>query len=190
MTSTGHPYRRPLQGILAGGLTGAIEITITFPTEYVKTQLQLDEKLKDQAKRRYEGIWDVVRQTNKHHGPRGLYRGMSVLLYGAAPKVATRFGTFEALKKRLVDGRGQLGPSGRMWCGLGAGVAEAILVVTPMETIKVKFINDQREKVPRFENHRKQYDCLTLSSCSDSKDSVTEYEKSSDNRGSKVSTRE
>jgi solute carrier family 25 citrate transporter 1 len=28
-------------------------------------------------------------------------------------------------------------------CGLGAGVSEAILAVTPMETVKVKFINDQ-----------------------------------------------
>lgn len=31
-------------GIVAGGITGGIEICITFPTEYVKTQLQLDEK--------------------------------------------------------------------------------------------------------------------------------------------------
>lgn len=32
------------KGIVAGGITGGIEICITFPTEYVKTQLQLDEK--------------------------------------------------------------------------------------------------------------------------------------------------
>lgn len=33
-----------LKGIVAGGITGGIEICITFPTEYIKTQLQLDEK--------------------------------------------------------------------------------------------------------------------------------------------------
>lgn len=33
-----------MKGIVAGGITGGIEICITFPTEYVKTQLQLDEK--------------------------------------------------------------------------------------------------------------------------------------------------
>jgi hypothetical protein len=33
-----------LKGIIAGGITGGLEICITFPTEYVKTQLQLDEK--------------------------------------------------------------------------------------------------------------------------------------------------
>lgn len=36
-----------LKGIIAGGITGGIEICITFPTEYVKTQLQLDEKGKE-----------------------------------------------------------------------------------------------------------------------------------------------
>lgn len=33
---------------------------------------------------------------------------------------------------------------------LGAGVSEAILAVTPMETIKVKFINDQTSANPKF----------------------------------------
>ena len=32
------------KGIIAGGITGGIEICITYPTEYIKTQLQLDEK--------------------------------------------------------------------------------------------------------------------------------------------------
>lgn len=35
---------KTIKGITIGGLTGAIEILITFPTEYVKTQLQLDER--------------------------------------------------------------------------------------------------------------------------------------------------
>lgn len=30
--------------VISGGIAGGIEICITFPTEYVKTQLQLDEK--------------------------------------------------------------------------------------------------------------------------------------------------
>jgi hypothetical protein len=38
------PSDRTIKGIVIGGLTGAIEICITFPTEYVKTQLQLDER--------------------------------------------------------------------------------------------------------------------------------------------------
>ncbi|KOB66260.1 putative tricarboxylate transport protein, partial [Operophtera brumata] len=80
-----------MKGVVAGGITGGIEICITFPTEYVKTQLQLDEK---------------------------------------------------------EDGT--LSTTGKLVCGLSAGVAEAIFAVTPMETVKVKFINDMRMEKPRF----------------------------------------
>src|SRR5271156_3011968 len=49
--------------IISGGITGGIEICITFPTEYVKTQLQLDEK-SGKAKQ-YHGIPDCVKKTVK-----------------------------------------------------------------------------------------------------------------------------
>lgn len=61
-----------------------------------------------------------------------------------------RFGAFEEFKKRSVDANGNLSAGQRLLCGLGAGVAEAIFAVTPMETVKVKFINDQRSKNPQF----------------------------------------
>ncbi|KAK2497319.1 hypothetical protein MC885_016563 [Smutsia gigantea] len=70
-----------------GGLAGGIEICITFPTEYVKTQLQLDERAHPP---RYRGIGDCVRQTVRSHGILGLYRGLSSLLYGSIPKAAVR----------------------------------------------------------------------------------------------------
>lgn len=50
----------------------------------------------------------------------------------------------------MTKADGTLSPSGRLLCGLGAGVCEAIFAVTPMETVKVKFINDQRSQNPRF----------------------------------------
>lgn len=61
-----------------------------------------------------------------------------------------RFGTFESLKKKNVDEKGNLSPVNRLLCGLGAGVAEAIFAVTPMETVKVKFINDQQLANPQY----------------------------------------
>ncbi|BES91447.1 Tricarboxylate transport protein [Nesidiocoris tenuis] len=140
-----------LRGIIAGGITGGIEICITYPTEYVKTQLQLDEKTKGgTGTKQYNGIVDCVKKTVKGHGVLGLYRGLSVLLYGSIPKSAVRFGAFEYLKEYAVDEKGNLNPSSRVLCGLGAGVAEAILAVTPMETVKVKFINDQRSANPKY----------------------------------------
>lgn len=134
-----------LKGIVAGGITGGIEICITYPTEYVKTQLQLDEKVG-----KYKGIVDCAKQTVQEKGVRGLYRGLSVLVYGSIPKSAVRFGAFEFFRKEMADEKGNLSAAGRLLCGLGAGISEAILVVTPMETVKVKFINDQRSANPRY----------------------------------------
>ncbi|CAJ0581116.1 unnamed protein product, partial [Mesorhabditis spiculigera] len=141
------PSENTVRGITIGGLTGAIEICITFPTEYVKTQLQLDER---SAQPKYKGPIDCVKQTVRGHGFFGLYRGLSVLLYGSIPKSGARFGTFEFLKGKAADERGNLTPMTRLLCGLGAGVSEAILAVTPMETIKVKLIHDQTLEKPRY----------------------------------------
>lgn len=140
-----------VKGIIAGGITGAIEICITYPTEFVKTQLQLDEgSAKSGQKRKYTGPVDCIKQTVQKNGFFGLYRGLSVLLYGSIPKSAVRFGAFEELKKYMANDKGQLTASTRLLCGLGAGVSEAILVVTPMETVKVKFIHDQNLKKPKY----------------------------------------
>lgn len=69
-----------------------MEITITYPTEYVKTQLQLDEKGKagSGGQKQYSGIIDCVKKTVKSKGVLGLYRGLSVLVYGSIPKSAVR----------------------------------------------------------------------------------------------------
>lgn len=140
-----------LKGIIAGGITGGIEICITYPTEFVKTHLQLDEgSAKTGQPRKYTGAVDCVKKTVQKNGFFGLYRGLSVLLYGSIPKSGVRFGAFEALKKRMVNDKGQLTGTTRLLCGLGAGVSEAILAVTPMETVKVKFIHDQNQLKPKY----------------------------------------
>ncbi|XP_036381201.1 tricarboxylate transport protein A, mitochondrial [Megalops cyprinoides] len=143
----GRKITHPGKAILAGGIAGGIEICITFPTEYVKTQLQLDERANPP---RYRGIGDCVRLTVQDHGLRGLYRGLSSLLYGSIPKAAVRFGTFELLSNPMRDASGRLDNTRSLLCGLGAGVAEAVLVVCPMETVKVKFIHDQCSLQPRY----------------------------------------
>uniref|UniRef100_A0A0A9WDX5 Citrate transport protein n=1 Tax=Lygus hesperus TaxID=30085 RepID=A0A0A9WDX5_LYGHE len=141
-------HGKGLQGIVAGALTGAIEISITYPTEFIKIHMQLD-RAKGKA-REYAGITDVFKKTVKKHGFLGLYRGLSVMIIAAVPKAAVRFGTFETLKENALDSKGNLSPIKRMLCGLGAGVMEAVVVVTPMETIKTKFINDQWSPSPKY----------------------------------------
>lgn len=139
--------KSPLKAIVAGGISGGLEICITYPTEYVKTQLQLDSKA---AQPRYRGPIDCVRKTVHTHGFFGLYRGLSSLLYGSIPKAAVRFSVYEQLRNMLVDERGKLSRTQSFLAGMGAGVSEAIVIVCPMETIKVKFIDDQTRPQPRY----------------------------------------
>ncbi|XP_061747384.1 tricarboxylate transport protein A, mitochondrial isoform X2 [Nerophis ophidion] len=143
----GRKMTHPGKAILAGGIAGGIEICITFPTEYVKTQLQLDERANPP---RYRGIGDCVKLTVQDHGLRGLYRGLSSLLYGSIPKSAVRFGTFQILSNPMRDATGRLDNRGSLVCGLGAGITEAIFIVCPMETLKVKMIHDQCSLRPRY----------------------------------------
>lgn len=49
-----------------------------------------------------------------------------------------RFGVFEFLSNKMRDESGKLDSKRGFLCGLGAGVAEAVVVVCPMETVKVK----------------------------------------------------
>jgi len=165
--------RRGVKSVVAGGLTGGINICIVFPTEFIKTQLQLDTTrtvftahhslinscrgyapvatiLESKKIKTYDGSMDVVKKTIKEKGLRGMYRGVNVLLAGTVPTYAVRFGTFDHLKGIFASEDGNLTPTARLGCGLGAGIAEAALVVTWIETLKVRLINDQRKKNPQY----------------------------------------
>ncbi|XP_057293078.1 tricarboxylate transport protein, mitochondrial-like [Hydractinia symbiolongicarpus] len=139
--------KHPIKAILAGGIAGGLEICCTFPTEYVKTQLQLDSRAEVP---KYKGPLHCATVTVKEHGFLGLYRGLSSLLYGSIPKASIRFSVYEFLRNNMADSRGRLSQVGNLTCGLGAGVAEAVLIVCPMETVKVKFIHDQTQPNPKY----------------------------------------
>jgi solute carrier family 25 citrate transporter 1 len=89
------------------------------------------------------GPIQCARDTIQKDGVLGLYRGLSSLLYFSVPKVASRFLAFETLKGQLADEQGRMSSARTLLCGLGAGTAEAIIAVTPMDTIKTKLIHDQ-----------------------------------------------
>ena len=140
--------RNPLKAVVAGGAAGAVEACISYPTEFVKTQLQLFEE-----KARL-GPLQCARETVRLNGVAGLYRGLSSLLFFSVPKVATRMTTFELLKARLEDERGKMGAARTLLCGLGAGAAEAVVAVTPMDTIKTRLIHDQLTRAPAERRYR------------------------------------
>ncbi|KAF1741310.1 hypothetical protein MXB_5413 [Myxobolus squamalis] len=84
--------KNPIKSVFAGGIAGGLEVLCTFPTEYVKTQLQLDQSSKNP---KYLGAINCAKVTVNQYGFIGLYRGLSSLLYGSIPKSAIRFSVYD-----------------------------------------------------------------------------------------------
>jgi solute carrier family 25 citrate transporter 1 len=114
----------------------------------------------------------VARET-----PLALYKGLGAVLSGIVPKMAIRFASFEAYKGWLADDAGKTS-IGNIFigmylyvppalhlaqsifiptAGLGAGVTEAVAVVTPMEVVKIRLQAQQHSladplEAPRYRN--------------------------------------
>ena len=126
-----------------GGITGAIEISCTYPTEYTKTVMQLYKEKNSM------GAVNVIKDTVKTNGVFGLYKGYSALLMFSVPKNYTRFGTYTYVQENILTERNR---RNNFLCGLCAGAAEAVIVVTPQETLKTKLIHDKLSEQPKYRN--------------------------------------
>jgi len=126
------------KALVAGACAGIFEISCTYPTEYVKTSMQLST--------RNVSALTIMKETMAASGPMGFYRGLPSMVYFAGPKAAIRFFSFEFISGILSKGDSGdpygLGRAKGFVAGLGAGTMEAIFVTTPQETIKVRLIND------------------------------------------------
>mmetsp|Transcript_123434 Transcript_123434/g.348764 ORF Transcript_123434/g.348764 Transcript_123434/m.348764 type:complete len:295 (+) Transcript_123434:143-1027(+) len=130
----------PVCTFIKGGLTGLIEAIICYPTEFVKTQLQLQSKSSPE----FKGILDCGMKTVQKHGPVGLYRGALPLILGSSGKQAARWTGYETVLKRFKDEKGQVSMPARMLSGACGGVSEAVFAVTPIETLKTRVTDDMR----------------------------------------------
>ncbi|KZV89477.1 citrate transporter [Exidia glandulosa HHB12029] len=133
---------KPFHSLFAGAAAGALEAFITYPTEYVKTRSQFGGKR--------EGPIAIVRSTIREKGVTGLYSGCTALVIGNATKAGVRFVSYDYFKTLLADDKGKVTAWRSLVAGMGAGLMEAIIAVTPSETIKTKLIDDAKRPQPRF----------------------------------------
>ncbi len=129
--------------IYLGGVTGAIEITCTYPTEYTKTVMQLNPEINKL------GMVGTIKKTFGERGILGFYRGYGALLLFSVPKNYVRFGTYTFMQGSVLTQRNK---TNNFLCGLAAGASEAIFVVTPQETVKTKLIHDKLSENPKYRN--------------------------------------
>ena len=89
--------------IMAGGLAGIIAWIVSYPQDYIKTQIQAADIQKwnyTHSKQRISPaptIRDVIEITMKRHGPRGFFRGLTPCLIRAFPANLTNFWVYESV---------------------------------------------------------------------------------------------
>ncbi|ESL07831.1 citrate transporter [Trypanosoma rangeli SC58] len=159
-------YYAVLWSFLAGALTGGIEAIATYPLEYVKTHLQLQQLLHAPSSSPlphvYNGILDCVKRTVQQHSPLGLYRGFVPVFLGSIPKQASRWGAYEwatDTAKSLANRGGGVQsekPTVSLpvlsFCGFFAGCVETACAVGPTESVKTRMIHDSKQAFSRYQS--------------------------------------
>lgn len=136
-----------MNSFIAGGTAGAIEGVITYPFEFAKTRLQLVDKSSKALRNPLLLIYNIAR-TN---GVSALYVGCPAFVVGNTVKASVRFLGFDFIKSLLADKNGKLsGPRGIL-AGLGAGLLESFIAVTPFEAIKTALIDDKQALKPKYQ---------------------------------------
>lgn len=141
-----NPDDPPIKNFLKGFITGFTEAVCCYPTEYVKTQLQLQSKTNPE----FKGIMDCAMKTVKQGGPLALYRGALPLILGTSAKQSTRWAGYFFVFDRLKDKDGNVTMLQRSFAGACGGVVEAIAAVTPVETLKSRVIDDTRRGTGKY----------------------------------------
>lgn len=140
----------PAKSFLAGCLAGAAEAIITYPFEFAKTRLQLVDK----ASKTTRNPLVLIYNTAKVQGVGSIYVGCPAFIVGNTAKAGVRFLGFDMIKNMLRDQKtGELsGPRGVL-AGLGAGLLESVVAVTPFEAIKTGLIDDKQSANPKYHNN-------------------------------------
>ncbi|KAH9975573.1 succinate/fumarate mitochondrial transporter [Lactifluus volemus] len=124
--------------ITAGGIAGAMEALCCQPLDTIKVRMQLSKSGRTPGTKP-RGFIATGAMIVRRETPLALYKGLGAVLSGIVPKMAIRFASFETYKGWLADPETGKTPVGSIFlAGLGAGTTEAVLVVNPMEVVKIR----------------------------------------------------
>ncbi|ORX79872.1 mitochondrial carrier [Basidiobolus meristosporus CBS 931.73] len=142
--------------LIAGGSAGFIEACTCHPLDTIKVRMQL--RTKNAAQGQPRGFIGVGLRIVKKEGALALYKGLGAVVSGIVPKMAIRFSSFEIYKSWLADKETNKVSTGFTFlAGLAAGVTESVLVVCPMEVVKIR-LQAQRHSmmdpldIPKYRN--------------------------------------
>ncbi|KAL7752194.1 Mitochondrial succinate-fumarate transporter [Sorochytrium milnesiophthora] len=128
--------------LIAGGSAGFMEAMVCHPLDTIKVRMQLRglraSTTASSAAPRIGFVGTGVQIVKKEGFP-ALYKGLGAVVTGIVPKMAIRYSSVNFYMKQLADKEtGKTSTMGTFFAGLGAGVTESVLVVTPMEVVKIR----------------------------------------------------
>lgn len=139
ITDNGEPHRAtvsmPLDvttiKTIGGIMGGVVEAFALQPLDTIKTRVQLNMMPR-------MGPIAIAKHTIQHEGISALYKGTTPFLAHLTSKYALRFYVNEHYRQMLSTHSNMSDGTLSFVAGLGAGVTEAVLIVTPFEVIKTR----------------------------------------------------
>lgn len=137
------PYKLSMGEIcMAGAISSIPTSAIMIPSERVKCLLQVQAS--EGGKAKYSGMMDCTKAVLKEGGLSSLYKGTFATLARDVPGAVAYFGTYEILKKKLMEvqgidpSKGQLSPIAVLTAGGLAGMA-CWGISIPADVIKSRY---------------------------------------------------
>lgn len=141
---------------MSGSLGGIVEASCLQPIDVIKTRLQLDRSGS------YKGIIHCGTTIVRNEGFRALWKGLTPFATHLTLKYALRMGSNAVLQSAFKDSEtGNLSHRGRMVAGFGAGVLEALVIVTPFEVVKIR-LQQQRGLSPELLKYKGPLNCARM----------------------------
>ncbi|KAK4278029.1 hypothetical protein QN277_015929 [Acacia crassicarpa] len=123
----------PYMKAVSGSLGGVVEACCLQPIDVIKTRLQLDRS------GNYRGIVHCGTTVARTEGVRALWKGLTPFATHLTLKYALRMGSNALFQSAFKDSKtGKISGQGRVLSGFGAGVLEALVIVTPFEVVKIR----------------------------------------------------
>lgn len=126
------------------------------PIDVIKTRLQLDRS------GNYKGILHCGTTIAQTEGVRALWKGLTPFATHLTLKYALRMGSNAVLQAGFKDSEtGKISNHGRFLSGFGAGVLEALVIVTPFEVVKIR-LQQQRGLSPELLKYKGPIHCARV----------------------------
>lgn len=113
-----------------GAMTGGVVEACTLqPLDVLKTRLQLGG---------HSGLVPLARSMLATEGPLAFYKGLTPFCTHLVTKYSVRWYFNELFRSALRSADGTVSTTNGFLAGLGSGVTEAVLIVTPFEVLKTR----------------------------------------------------